>query len=43
MRSPINIDWLTYNEVMKAIRPYQIEKKIILKEVYKFLETTKII
>lgn len=38
-----NIDWLTYNEVMKAIRPYQIEKKIILKEVYKFLETTKII
>ena len=38
-----NIDWLTYNEVMKVIRPYQIEKKIILKDVYKFLETSKII
>ena len=38
-----NIDWLTYNEVMRAIRPYQIEKKIILHSVYEFLNTNNII
>jgi NADH pyrophosphatase NudC (nudix superfamily) len=38
-----NIDWLTYDEVMRCIRPYQIEKKIILNSVNLFLNTNNII
>jgi 8-oxo-dGTP pyrophosphatase MutT (NUDIX family) len=38
-----NIDWLTYDDVMRAIRPYQIEKKIILHNVNTFLNSNSII
>jgi 8-oxo-dGTP pyrophosphatase MutT (NUDIX family) len=34
-----NIRWMTYTEAMKSIRPYQIEKKMALTQVLKFLTT----
>jgi 8-oxo-dGTP pyrophosphatase MutT (NUDIX family) len=34
-----NIRWMSYNEAMKSIRPYQIEKKMALTQVLKFLMT----
>lgn len=38
-----HIDWLTYDEVMKLIRPYQIEKKIILHNVNNYLNSYNIV
>jgi len=32
-----NIRWMSYSEAMKSIRPYQIEKKMALTHVLKFL------
>ena len=32
-----NIRWMTYGEAMRSIRPYQIEKKMALTQVLKFI------
>ena len=32
-----NIRWMTYGEAMRAIRPYQIEKKMALTQVLKYI------
>ena len=32
-----NIRWMTYGEAMRYIRPYQIEKKMALTQVLKFI------
>jgi len=34
-----SIQWLTYDEAMHAIRPYQIEKKIVLTQIYNFIKS----
>jgi 8-oxo-dGTP pyrophosphatase MutT (NUDIX family) len=38
-----SIDWLTYDEAMRAIRPYQIEKKMTLNYVLQHLIANKIV
>ena len=38
-----SISWMTYSEAMSAIRPYQIEKKMALTQVLKYLINTVVI
>jgi 8-oxo-dGTP pyrophosphatase MutT (NUDIX family) len=35
-----SISWMTYSEAMRAIRPYQIEKKMALTQVLKYIINT---
>ena len=36
------VEWKTYNEALECIRPYNLEKQRVLRDVYKCLTTYKL-